>query len=79
MQANAEHQQDHADFGKLPGQFYIRNKPRRTGADDDPGNQIAKQRRHPEARCDETENHRQTESGCNGCDQTDIVRHSVNL
>ena len=46
MQAHAEHQEDHPQFGQLQSQFLIRHKARRKGAHNDTGKQIAHQRRH---------------------------------
>ena len=49
MQPNAEHQQDHADFGELIGDALIGDETRREGADGDAGQQIADQRRQLQA------------------------------
>ena len=45
MQADAEHQQHHTDFGELAGQSHVRDKSRRVRADQDAGDEIADQRR----------------------------------
>jgi hypothetical protein len=49
MQADAEHQQDDADLGEVIGKFLIGDIARREGADHNPGQQIADQRRDAEA------------------------------
>ena len=49
MQANPEHQQDDADFGELIGNALIGDEARRERADGDAGEQIADQRRQPQA------------------------------
>ena len=59
----AEHQQHHADLGKLACNLDIGDKTRRTRADDDAGREVAHQRRHLQARSDEAEHERQPE-GC---------------
>ena len=46
MQADAEHQQDDADFGELVGELLIGDEPRRKGPDGDTGKQITDQKRH---------------------------------
>ena len=55
MQADAEHQQDDADFGELVGNALIGDEARRERADGDAGEQIADQRRQPQALRDEAE------------------------
>ena len=49
MQANPEHQQDDADFGELIGNALVGDEARRERADGDAGEQIADQRRQPQA------------------------------
>ena len=48
VQADPEHQQDHADFGELIGDALIGDKTGREGADGDAGEEIADQRRQLE-------------------------------
>ena len=48
VQADAEHQQDHADFGELRGEAGVADEARREGPDGDAGQQIADDGRDPE-------------------------------
>ncbi len=48
MQADAEHQKDHADFGKLERQCRIRDETGRKRADGNARKQIAGDRRDPQ-------------------------------
>jgi len=45
MQADAEHQQDHADLGELACQRLISNEDGRRRADQHPGDKVTDQRR----------------------------------
>ena len=45
LQADAEHQQDDADFGELLGEMDIGCVARRVGADHDAGDEVADDRR----------------------------------
>ena len=45
LQADAEHQQDDADLGELLGQRAVGDEARRVRADEQPGEQIADDRR----------------------------------
>jgi hypothetical protein len=76
VQADAEHQQDHADFGELAGQLDIGNEARRARTDYDPGDEVADQWRHLEPRCREPGEHRQSERRGDGRQQADFVRHT---
>ncbi|MNR31765.1 hypothetical protein D3C85_1492980 [compost metagenome] len=75
MQANAEHQQHHADLGQLTSQHHIGNKTGRGRADQHPCQQVADQWRHGQARGGIAEQHGQAQPGGDGGDQGDIVRH----
>jgi len=79
MQADAEHQQHHADLGELAGQFHVGNKAGRVRTDQHAGNQIADQRRQFQPRGDEAEDQRQPEGGGDGGDQIDAVGHVADL
>ena len=49
MQADTEHQQDHADLGQLDGDILVGDKAGRERADDNACHQISDQRRQLEA------------------------------
>ena len=55
MQADAEHQQDDAHFGKLAGQFAVGDEAEGIGPDQDAGDEVADQRRQPQAIGDQAE------------------------
>ena len=76
MQADAEHQQHHADFGELLCERLVADEARRAGADHDPGKQIADERRHFQRR-EITEDHRETETGREQRNQADVMRHPL--
>jgi hypothetical protein len=48
MQSDAEHQQDHADFGELARETRVGDEARREGADRDTRDQVSDDRRHLE-------------------------------
>ena len=73
MQADAEHQQDDADFGKLIGQRLIGDEARRVGTDDQPGQQIADDRREPQALRQITQHDRRRESAGQRQQQVEFV------
>jgi len=77
MQADAEHQQHDADFGKLRSRAQVGDKARGGRADQDAGNKIADQGGGFQALGDETEDQGKAESGRDGGDQGNIVGHSV--
>ena len=58
LQADAEHQQDDADLGQLLGEGRVGHETRRVRADQRAGQQVADDRRQPEALGDETEDER---------------------
>ncbi len=63
MQADAEHQQDHADLGELIGDVLVGDKSRRERPDDDAGQQIAHQRRDFQPLRHRTEREGEDEAG----------------
>ena len=76
MQAHAEHQQDHADFGELIGDALIGNEARREGADGDAGEEIADQRRQPQALGDKAEAEGEHKPENQRRDERGRMRHS---
>jgi hypothetical protein len=66
MQADAEHQEDNADFAQLLRQRLIGNETRRVGTDEDAGDQVANDRGEPEAVGEKTQKERQHERRNNG-------------
>ncbi len=67
MQADREHQQDHADFGQFVGKRLIGDEPGRERSYDDTGEQITDQRRHAQSMRRQPENESQCEAdGDNG-------------
>ena len=77
MQADTEHQQHDADFGKLRRRAQVGDKARGGRADQDAGDEIANQGGGFQALGDEAENQRKAESGRDGGNQGNIVGHSV--
>ena len=76
MQADAEHQQHHADFGELRGGVDIGNEARCRRADDDAGDEVADQGRQLDAFGNEAEDQRDAETGGQSGNQGDIVFHA---
>ena len=75
MQADAEHQQDHADLGELVGAAsWSATKPGVNGPISDARQQIADQRR-AQAVGDRAEQEGEHEPGHDGGDQRRVVRH----
>jgi hypothetical protein len=79
VQADAEHQQHHPDLGQLPGQRHVADKARRARPDHHPGQQIAHQGRHAQARGDQAQHQRQPETGGEEGDEGDVVGHRTGL
>ena len=75
MEADAEHQQDHAELGELARKLGIGDNAGGERTRRDAGQQIANQRRHPEAIGDSAENECQHQTRHDRCDQGCIVRH----
>jgi len=78
VQADAEHEQHHTDFGKLASKLDVRDKPRRGRSDEDASQQIAYQRRHMQTRGNKAKKHRQPQGCDDSCNQADVMGHSVN-
>jgi hypothetical protein len=75
MQADAKHQQDDADLGQFIRHALVRDVARRERPDQDAGEQIADQRRDPEAvrQCAECEG--QHEADDDHADERRVMRH----
>ena len=73
MQADREHQQNHADFGQLVGKRLIGDEPRRKGTDDDTGEQITDQRRHAQSVRRQPENKSQCEADSDNGDKRRVM------
>ena len=63
LQADAEHQQDDADFGELLGEMRVGDEAGRVGTDDDAGEQVADDRRQAEPLRDVADDQRGAEAG----------------
>jgi hypothetical protein len=68
MQADAEHQQHDADFGKLRGDPHVGDEAGGRRPDQDAGDQVADQRRQLQALGDQAEHQRNAEAGGQGRD-----------
>jgi hypothetical protein len=77
MQAHAEHQEDHADLAELVGEFGIGNKTWGERADQHAGDEVAHQRRHPQAVRRRAEDECQHQTRHDRRDQGCIVRHAL--
>ncbi|MFD2836178.1 hypothetical protein ACFS3C_04785 [Azotobacter vinelandii] len=75
MQADAEHQQHHADLGEFVAEMGIGHEARGEGAEDDAGQQVADQGRQPEAGGEDTQHQGQAERSGQGGDQGKAMRH----
>ena len=76
VQADAEHQQHHADLGELARELDVGDEAGRGRADDDAGDEVADQRRQLQPRGDEAHDQREAQGGGDGGDQADVVRHA---
>ena len=76
MQANPEHQQDDADFGELIGNALIGDEARRERADGNAGEQIADQRRQPQALGHEAEGEGEHKPHGERRDERSRMRHA---
>src|SRR5688572_6873277 len=76
METNAEHEQDHTEFGELACQTPVGNETRREWTEDDAGDEITHQRRQPEAGGSETEDERERETDGNRREQRGLVMHA---
>ena len=79
VQADPEHQQDHADFGELVGDALIGDEARREGADGDAGEEIADQRRQLEKLRHKAEAKGEHQAENQGGDERGRMRHSKSL
>ncbi len=77
LQADAEHQQDDADFGELIGDALIGDEARRERTDNDAGKKVADQRRGLEPMRDDAEREGEHEADHNGGDERCMLRHGV--
>ncbi len=75
MQADAEHQQHHPDFGKLGGDMDVRHEAGRRRTNQDAGEQVADQSGHLDPLGDEAEDQRHAEAGGNRGYQGEVVLH----
>jgi hypothetical protein len=76
MQADAEHQQHHADLGQLGGKRDVGHEAGRGRADGDAGGEIADQGRQAHAHGEHAEQQAEAEGGSDGGDQADVVVHA---
>ena len=77
MQADAEHQQDHADFRQLGGERLVGDEARRERPHRDTRQQIADQGRNPQAMRKRAEHESQHEAGDDGGDEGRVVHEGV--
>ncbi len=77
MQADAKHQQHHADFGQLTCQSNIRNESRRGRSNHDAGGKVADQRRQFQAHSNKSEHQRESQRGGNCRNQRNVMRHDA--
>ena len=75
MQADAEHQQHDAQFGKFARDLAIGDKAGREGTNNDARDQIAHQWRHPQPVGDRAEDKGQHKTRDDRRDQRGVVRH----
>ena len=73
LQADAEHQQDDANFRKLFRKPPVDDDARRVRSDERPGEQVADNRGQADALGNEAEQQRPTEAGGERNDQIEIV------
>ena len=75
MQADAEHQQDHADLGEFVGDALVGDVSRGERADEDAGDEITDQRRKSQPLRHHAEYECQHQGDDDGGDQRRVVRH----
>jgi hypothetical protein len=75
MQADAEHQQDHADFRDLGSEVGIGDEARRERPDGDAGDEVAHERRQAHACGEESKSEREDEADGDECDEFGFVGH----
>jgi hypothetical protein len=73
LQADAEHQEDDADFGELLGQVGIGGEDRRVRSDGDPGKEIADDWREAETLGDVPRDERRRQSSGESRDQLEVM------
>ena len=76
VQAHAEHQQHHPNFGQLACQLNVSDEAGRCRSDHDAGGQVTHQRRQLQAHGEHAEQQTKTEGGGNRGDQGDVVVHA---
>jgi hypothetical protein len=74
VQADAEHEQNDAEFGELVRELLVGDEARRKGTDDDARQQVARDRRQPQLLGDEPEDECQTDAGDDGGNKGRVVR-----
>ena len=79
MQTDAEHQENHAHFGKLAGQLAISDEARREWTYHDAGDEKPDERRQAQAIGDVAEHRREYEAHGYGGDQSNLMIHSIPL
>ena len=77
LQADAEHQQDDADFRELFGDASVGDESGSVGADGDAGEQVADDRREAEALRDVAEDERRSEAPGKRQDEVEIVHEWI--
>ena len=75
MQADAEHQQDHADFGELQRETGVGDEAGRVRADGDAGEKIADDRRQTEPLGEESESEGKHQGPHDGGDERGVMGH----
>ena len=75
LDADAEHQQDHADLGELESELRVRGEAGRERSDQDPGEQIADDRRETEPSGDERPDQGRGQSDGDRRDEGGLVGH----
>jgi hypothetical protein len=75
VHADAEHQEDHADLGELAREVGVADEPGGEGPDGDAGEQVADQRRQPQAPREHAEHEGQAEAGREQDEQVGLVFH----
>jgi hypothetical protein len=75
VQAHAEHQEHHADFGELRRQARVGHEARRERTDHDASQQIAHQRRQMQPCRGKAQDERQSEARRDGGDEREVVFH----
>ena len=75
LQPDAEHQENHADLRQLLGERAVRDEARRVWTDQDPGEQVADDRRQADALRDEAQDQRRAETASE-CEDQIVVVHS---